>query len=43
MKKIIYVLLLSLVSSVAFTSCTKEEIKPQSSFLPPAPIVETGF
>jgi uncharacterized lipoprotein YehR (DUF1307 family) len=29
MKKIIYIILFALVSSLSITSCTKEEVKPQ--------------
>jgi hypothetical protein len=29
MKKIVYVFLFALVSSLSITSCTKEEVKPQ--------------
>jgi hypothetical protein len=30
MKKIIYILLLSFVASLAFTACTEEEVKPST-------------
>jgi hypothetical protein len=31
MKKIIYIFLFALMSSLAFTSCTKEEVKPETT------------
>ncbi|MEY4931122.1 MAG: hypothetical protein RI909_1846 [Bacteroidota bacterium] len=30
MKKVIYILLLISLTSVSFTSCTEEEVKPQT-------------
>jgi hypothetical protein len=32
MKKIIYIILFALVSSVAVTACTEEEVTPQQTF-----------